>query len=473
MNAARGIRNGRSPLWIASDVLNRRPTFKRTFLACVAFAAVSSSYPSDGRLGSSVAIWEVTAAEVGSSESPARPERPLMRGGILPYADADDADYGAGQVNGTSEKVGNQSDYPARDGEEEVFRYAGGNGVLPTSLDEADDDNQQEGRKTRTGTNRQGGSGLREGAFEEKADEAMAEEDDTFPGSGDAEESVEGDDDWEEPEHEEFDFQYHMPQQYRRVIPGTNIDYYDYVLMEERRARGEVDELPIDRSGLLPSDAGKPLTVVQENNGVFSYCYTTEQADLLERCAQAATLGVGVYIPIVNMTDFSRHTNAEIGNPAVQAVSIPPQHYKAARQDFTSEWFQTIAELKNRTRLRVGGLWFGPPDFDRMSEVLSKYPGLFDGFLVDWDSGEGACMSKLKRPPRFNRNGRQNGWWNKSFFMRYYAGGQDVNTCRLPDRTPYTAEPFVNNNLRGKILLNDTCAALGRELPPHDLIMAI
>ncbi|KFG58770.1 hypothetical protein TGRUB_320280B, partial [Toxoplasma gondii RUB] len=57
----------------------------------------------------------------------------------------------------------------------------------------------------------------------------------------------------------------------------------------------------------------------------------------------------------------------------------------------------------------------------------------------------------IKRPPRFSRNGRQNGWWNpKSFFMRYYTGGQDVDVCRLPDRTPYTAEPFVNNNFRGK-----------------------
>ncbi|ESS29835.1 hypothetical protein TGDOM2_320280 [Toxoplasma gondii GAB2-2007-GAL-DOM2] len=450
MQTARGNRNIFSHLWQGPDALQRNRVFKKTLVVYVAFAAVSSLNRSSGYIGGSIAIWESHAAGAGSSVSLEKPERPVTRGGLLPSAYADDVNYDAGQLDDSNnEGVVNHSEFPKRDGEENDTIYAGSNGVLPATSDEEKDDNEQFKRPPMTRADRQGGSIPHEGDVQEGE---VTENADYSPDTEDEDElAIEGDDDGEETEHEEFDFQYYLPHQYRRVIPGTNIDYYDYVLMEERQARGEVNEPPNDRSGLLPSDDGKALPVVTANNGVFSYCYTTEKADILERCAQAATLGDGVYIPIVNMTDFGRHNNAELGNPAVQTVSIPPQHYTLARQDLPPEWFETIAELKNRTHLRVGGLWFGPPDFDRMSAVLREYPGLLDGFLVDWDSGEGACMSKIKRPPRFSRNGRQNGWWNpKSFFMRYYTGGQDVDVCRLPDRTPYTAEPFVNNNFRGK-----------------------
>ncbi|PHJ15789.1 hypothetical protein CSUI_010399 [Cystoisospora suis] len=409
--------------------------------------------------------------------------------------------------------------------------YNTGNGILPSGpLDELEDrDLEQENEKEAAPETKE------ESVITEEPTEEEGDPEDPNPTDDDEvepeEDEVEDDDHYHHGEdgHHNFDFQYYLPQQYRKVIPGTNIDYYDYVLMEERQANGEVDEPPVERSGGLPNEEDateKPLPVVSSFNGVFSYCYATETADILERCSDAATLGDGVYIPMVNMTDFGRHDDDEIGNPAIQDVSLPAKHYSTSRQPFPSEWFETISELKNRTRLSVGGLWFGPPDFDQMDAVLQKNPGVFDGILVDWDSGVGACMTKLKTPPRFNRRGRQTAWADpKKFFMRYYTGGQDIRACHLPGNgLPYTAEPFINDGNRElmpppgwnvtfpcfgglegrcyrsitqhakdacgesqrfvfspfdrasesmRILLNDTCAGFGQGLPPHDLVMAI
>lgn len=271
--------------------------------------------------------------------------------------------------------------------------YNGGNGILPLSPTNERENEDPEEETEKEASETEDGPAPKEDTNDEDTEH-------TEPADDGAEEPEEEEEiDHHHEEGQDFDFQYYLPQQYRKVIPGTNIDYYDYVLLEERRAHGEIDELPNERSGSLPSeeDAGeKPLPVANFTNGVYSYCYATETADILERCSAAATLGIGVYIPMVNMTDFGRHDDDEIGNPAIQDVSLPAKHYSTSRRQFPPEWFEAISELKNRTRLMVGGLWFGPPDFDQMDAVLQKNPNVFDGILVDWDSGVGACMTKVR-----------------------------------------------------------------------------
>ncbi|PFH36157.1 hypothetical protein BESB_043490 [Besnoitia besnoiti] len=424
-------------------LLPRRSSFAVSVSLVVVFSLFINVHAAETSSASAVLL--ASASSLGPILPADESEGPLAREGMLPPQHADQGNADASLLTDDHDD-GNKLDRP-REGVEAIDpRYTSGNGVLPTTLEEQDEVNEGTEEDTPLGGTSQGGrSGQPESPLDEGNDEGTGDQD------GDEGETPDTGDGEDEDHDAEFDFEYYLPHQYRRVIPGTNIDYYDYVLMEERHARGETDEPPPDRNGLVPSEGQKPLPVVNSSNGVFSYCYTTAQADILERCSQAATLGVGVYIPIVNMTDFGRHNDAEIGNPAVQEVSLSPEHYTSVRQEFSADWFDTIAELKNRTRLSVGGLWFGPPDFDRMSGIMRNYPNLFDGVVVDWDSGKGACMSKLKTPPHFSRNGHQNSWWNpKTFFMRYYIGGQDVEVCRLPDRTPYTTEPFVYNNLRGK-----------------------
>lgn len=191
-----------------------------------------------------------------------------------------------------------------------------------------------------------------------------------------------------------------------------------------------------------------------QTNGIFVMCYVQSEDELEKRFNRAVQLGEGVYVPLHQMTDFGRHKDFTRGNPALQDVQLSVNHFVSSISEWEPTYFETVKNLKEKTNLKVGGIWFGPPDFEKINEILTQNPNVFDGVYLNWEDGEGSCMNNFGKPPKSTKDGQQTYWANKpTFFFRYYMGGQDSDTCRLPD---------------GRSYIRDIPANAGRELALPD-----
>ncbi|CBZ50517.1 conserved hypothetical protein [Neospora caninum Liverpool] len=261
---------------------------------------------------------------------------------------------------------------------------------------------------------------------------------------------------------EQWETAYDIPDQLRRRIEGDDPLYYNLVI-EERfylmeppfgvRA-GHTQEESEEGGQLLREEDTHTASgdVPAQKNGVYAMCYARTEDEIWQRCAEASDAAEGVYIQMHEMLDFGRLVDPDEADPSTVTAALADDHYRRSIRDLGVSWFATIKEMKASTGLKVAGIWFGPPDFDKIDSILKENPGVFEGVYVDWEDGVGACVDKLERPPRTTAAGEPTAWAeNPGFFFRYYMGGQDANTCVLEDMSPYSFDSYVRADREMKV----------------------
>lgn len=239
---------------------------------------------------------------------------------------------------------------------------------------------------------------------EEAQEDAEAEE---GPTAGEVE--VEQEEEEENEEHHDY-FQhvfigvaYDLPVQLRPREGGSDPGYLQ--LMLDEKAFNDLMNRSVNAED--PEAAAQNQSAETQKkpqaNGVFSVCYIKDLKELEVRFQRAVELGEGVYVPMQQMTDFSRHKDFSRGNPGVQDVQLPNDHYASAISDWDAAFFDAVREQKQKTQLKVGGIWFGPPNYEKIDSLLKQNPELFDGVYFDWEDGQGACMNNVsvKQIPLF------------------------------------------------------------------------
>lgn len=182
-----------------------------------------------------------------------------------------------------------------------------------------------------------------------------------------------------------------------------------------------------------------------QKNGVFLMCYVKDPEEFEKRFDRALSLGEGVYVPLQRMTDFARHRDFTVGNPGMQDVQLSNDHYTSSITEWDEKYFNKLKKLKKKTGLKIGGMWFGPPDYEAIDRLLKQYPDVFDGVYFNWEDGQGSCMNNLGRPPKLNADGTKTYWADKpEFFFRYFMGGQDGDVCKIADGRSYIRDVPVN-----------------------------
>ncbi|PFH36156.1 hypothetical protein BESB_043480 [Besnoitia besnoiti] len=263
-------------------------------------------------------------------------------------------------------------------------------------------------------------------------------------------------------EYEQWVTAYDIPEQLRRRIEGDDPLYYNLVI-EERlylmeppvgAYREQRDESP-ESDEISPAEEPSHVDSAEQyaqKNGVYAMCYARNEDEIWQRCAAASEAAEGVYIQMHEMMDFGRLVDPDEVDPSTVTASLSEDHYQRTLRDLGTSWFAAIKEMKAATGLRVAGIWFGPPDFDKIDAVLKENPGVFEGVYVDWEDGVGACVDKIERPPRTTTKGEPTWWADKpDFFFRYYMGGQDASTCLLQDMSPYSFDSYVRADREMKI----------------------
>lgn len=245
-----------------------------------------------------------------------------------------------------------------------------------------------------------------------EADEAGAEPTDEAPVTEDSgyysQEPSEPDEIYErrgqpeqEDEYEQWVTAFDVPEQLRRRIEGDDPMYYNLVLEERLYLMDSQAVPPADQDGADGEGARRQVEdpsslLVAKKNGVYAVCYARTEDDVWERCAHAAEAAEGIYIQMHEMTDFGRMVDPEEGvDPSTVKAELTADHYTRSLRDLGKSWFGNIKDMKEMTGLKVAGIWFGPPDFERMDALLKKYPDVFDGIYVDWEDGVGACPDKV------------------------------------------------------------------------------
>lgn len=238
---------------------------------------------------------------------------------------------------------------------------------------------------------------------------------------------------------------YELPVHLRPREGGADPGYLQLVL-DEKTFNELMNYNP--NTEVTEDDAEKAVDDAEkkpQNNGAFMVCYVKEADELEERFGRAVELGEGVYIPLQRMTDFARHKDFTLGNPGVQDVQLSTEHYNASLSDWDQAYFDRVKELKTKTHLKVGGMWIGPPDYEKIDRLLKQHPDIFEGIYFNWEDGEGSCMNNLGRPPKLNAEGKKTYWADKpDFFFRYYMGGQDGDVCKISDGRSYVRDVPVN-----------------------------
>ncbi|RQX67560.1 hypothetical protein TGCAST_320290 [Toxoplasma gondii CAST] len=267
---------------------------------------------------------------------------------------------------------------------------------------------------------------------------------------------------------EQWETAYDIPDQLRRRTEGDDPLYYNLVI-EERlylmeppfgSLPGQTQEASEEGGQISGEDdvqtesGGFPA----QKNGVYAMCYARTEEEIWQRCAEASDAAEGVYIQMHEMLDFGRLVDPDEADPSTVTAALTEDHYRRTVRDLGVSWFTTIKEMKAVTGLKVAGIWFGPPDFEKIDSIIKENLGVFDGVYVDWEDGVGACVDKvcqknsLERPPRTNKAGEPTAWADKpDFFFRYYMGGQDANTCVLKDMSPYSFDSYVRADREMKV----------------------
>eukprot|EP00920_Eleutheroschizon_duboscqi_P000891 GHVT01002277.1.p1 GENE.GHVT01002277.1~~GHVT01002277.1.p1 ORF type:complete len:412 (-),score=37.96 GHVT01002277.1:1670-2905(-) len=150
-----------------------------------------------------------------------------------------------------------------------------------------------------------------------------------------------------------------------------------------------IEELEEDDPHAMP-----PPKVPQ---GVFTMCYAADEQEILTRCVKAKEHGTGVVIQMLNAALVE-----PINEPVILGEDVDPPAHKEPKLDYENfvdampkSWYDKIRQLKDESGLSVMGLWFGPPDYELMHNILKDNPELFDGVQVDWEGGKGACPNKV------------------------------------------------------------------------------
>lgn len=265
------------------------------------------------------------------------------------------------------------------------------------------------------------------------------------------EDDDEDEDDEEEEEEENSDdmdylfagVSYDLPIQLRPREGGADPGYLQMIMTERAVSvllSTNPNASPEETSLVTKQKEKKP-----QSNGVYVMCFVKDEKELPARFEKAMELGEGVYVPLQKMTDFARHKDYTIGNPGVQEVQLSPAHYAQAKTEWNRLYFDTIKDLKEKTKMKIAGMWLGPPDYEQIDRLMKQNKKLFDGVYLNWEDGEKACMNNFGRPPQTNAAGAKTYWAsNPGFFFRYYMGGQDGDVCTIADGRSYIRDAPVN-----------------------------
>lgn len=235
----------------------------------------------------------------------------------------------------------------------------------------------------------------------ETSSEASMTEDSGYYAQESSEQDYSGDEIYERtgPAEDEADYEqwvtaFDIPEQLRRRIEGDDPMYYNLIL-EERLYL--MDAHTDEGEGGARKQAEDPNSLlVAKKNGVYAVCYARSEEDIWDRCAHAAEAAEGIYIQMQDMTDFGRTVDPDEGvDPSTVKAALTEEHYTRALRDLGKSWFNNIKDMKDMTGLKVAGIWFGPPDYDKIDALLKKYPDVFDGIYVNWEDGVGACVDKV------------------------------------------------------------------------------
>lgn len=326
----------------------------------------------------------------------------------------------------------------------------------------------------------------------DKAREALSDESEESSYESDSEsalwseEDEDEDDDEEDEDEEDLDdmdylfagVSYDLPIQLRPREGGADPGYLQMIMTERAFSvlLSTNPNAPPEEANRVPKENEKK----PQTNGVYVMCFVKDEKELPARFEKAVELGQGVYVPLQKMTDFARHKDYTVGNPGVQEVQLSAAHYAQAKQNWNQRYFDTIKDLKEKTKLKIAGMWLGPPDYEQIDRLMKQNKNLFEGVYLNWEDGEKACMNNVRfqllhyhsnnsfyskhqeiswcvlpvqfgRPPQTNAAGAKTYWASTpGFFFRYYMGGQDGDVCALADGRSYIRDAPVNAGRGGE-----------------------
>nr|PIM01124.1 hypothetical protein TGCOUG_269860 [Toxoplasma gondii COUG] len=194
----------------------------------------------------------------------------------------------------------------------------------------------------------------------------------------------------------------------------------------------------------------KFVDMVQPVQGVASICYPTTATEIPEKCSKAYEYGDTVYIPI------TRSSVAPTTNEAYSGGL-----WREPSEKLDKEWYEAIRLLKKQVpKLKTFALYTGPPDDKLLHYLLGEHRLIFDGLLIDWEFGRGACWSEVQKSPPNN-----NWMWFVKSKTRYMMANQDPSSCVNADGSRADKDVFLNAGDRSKQFFLVPAAALPRKAP--------
>nr|CEL67884.1 TPA: Uncharacterized protein C21orf59 [Neospora caninum Liverpool] len=188
----------------------------------------------------------------------------------------------------------------------------------------------------------------------------------------------------------------------------------------------------------------KFVDMIQPIQGVASICYPASAAEIPEKCSKAYEYGDTVYIPI------TRSSVAPTTNEAYSGGL-----WRDPSEKLDKEWYEAIRLLRKQVpKLKTFALYTGAPDDKLLHYLLGEHRLIFDGLLIDWEFGRGACWSEVQKSPPHN-----NWMWFVKGKTRYMMANQDPASCINADGSRADKDVFLNAGERSKHFLYLSAAA--------------
>ncbi|PFH35634.1 hypothetical protein BESB_052850 [Besnoitia besnoiti] len=177
----------------------------------------------------------------------------------------------------------------------------------------------------------------------------------------------------------------------------------------------------------------KFVDMIEPIKGVASICYPASASEIPEKCSKAYEYGDTVYVPITRSTVSPTTNEAYSGGL-----------WRDPSEKLDKEWYESIRLLKKQVhKLKVFALYTGRPDEKLLHYLLGEYRLIFDGLLIDWEFGPGACWSEVQKSPPNN-----NWMWFVKEKTRYMMANQDPATCVNADGSRADKDVFLNTGER-------------------------